>query len=63
MNRQHGTRAVASAVLAAAFSGTAWADECRHSHWGADDEIGSANLITAEVGAGGVQAHQDRQDL
>ncbi|MDE0690958.1 MAG: cyclase family protein [Gammaproteobacteria bacterium] len=48
MNRQHGTRVVASALLAAAFGGAAWADECQHSHWGADDEIGSANLITAE---------------
>ena len=35
-------------VIASAISVLAVAQECQHSRWGAADEIGNANLITAE---------------
>ncbi|MBO0333527.1 cyclase family protein [Sneathiella sp. CAU 1612] len=40
--------AAATAVSLALFAGTALAEDCKPSKWGADDEIGSANLVTPE---------------
>jgi len=40
--------AAATAVSLALFAGTALAGDCKPSKWGADDEIGSANLVTPE---------------
>ncbi len=43
------SRILLSAGLAVAMTaGTAVAQECKPSKWGADDEIGSANLVTPE---------------
>lgn len=36
------------ALAAMAFAGSALAQECEHSHWGAEDRMGSANLVTPE---------------
>ena len=40
--------AAATAVSLVLFAGPALAQECQPSKWGADDEIGSANLVTPE---------------
>ena len=43
------SRILLGAGLAVAMTaGTAAAQECKPSKWGADDEIGSANLVTPE---------------
>jgi len=43
------TLAAAAAAAAAAFlSGAAFAEDCKPSKWGADDEIGAANYVTPE---------------
>ncbi len=39
---------VALTLAGAAFANPVLASECAPSRWGADDEIGNANLITAD---------------
>jgi kynurenine formamidase len=41
-------RIAMSAAIASVMAGAAFAAECTPSKWGADDEIGSANLVTPE---------------
>ncbi|TYO88856.1 cyclase family protein [Oceanicella actignis] len=43
-------RSIAACIAAAALmaGGAALADDCAHSKWGPEDEIGSANLVTPE---------------
>ncbi len=43
-----GSSGVVAAAVVLSFAGTAIAEECKPSKWGADDQIGAANLITPE---------------
>ncbi|WP_340239281.1 cyclase family protein [Sulfitobacter pontiacus] len=42
------TKIIATAVSIGAGASAAWAQDCDHSHWGPDDQLGSANLISTE---------------
>ena len=42
------TKIIATAVSIGVGASTAWAQDCDHSHWGPDDQLGSANLISTE---------------
>ncbi|MFT6885364.1 MAG: hypothetical protein ACJAWZ_001562, partial [Paracoccaceae bacterium] len=39
--------AITAGIVSVMAASSAWA-ECKHSKWGAEDEIGSANLVTPE---------------
>lgn len=43
-----GSSGLVAAAVVLSFAGTAIAEECKPSKWGADDQIGAANLITPE---------------
>jgi len=42
------TKIIATAVSIGVGASAAWAQDCDHSHWGPDDQLGSANLISTE---------------
>jgi len=42
------TKIIATALSIGVGASTAWAQDCDHSHWGPDDQLGSANLISTE---------------
>ena len=42
------TKIIATAVSIGVGASAAWAQDCDHSHWGPDDHLGSANLISTE---------------
>ncbi|OAN80227.1 polyketide cyclase [Sulfitobacter pontiacus] len=42
------TKIIATAVSIGVGASAAWAQGCDHSHWGPDDQLGSANLISTE---------------
>jgi len=48
MTKKTGIGGLVAAGLILGFAGTALAEECTPSQWGADDQIGAANLITPE---------------
>ncbi|MAS43409.1 MAG: polyketide cyclase [Rhodobacteraceae bacterium] len=48
MSLKNHARIAFAAIAALAFAGSAVAQDCAPSKWGADDEIGSANLVTPE---------------
>ncbi len=43
-----GNSGLVAAAVVLSFAGTAIAEECKPSKWGADDQIGAANMITPE---------------
>ncbi|HBU55961.1 MULTISPECIES: cyclase family protein [Sulfitobacter] len=42
------TKIIATALSIGVGASAAWAQDCDHSHWGPDDQLGSANLISTE---------------
>ena len=42
------TKIIATALSIGFGASAAWAQDCDHSHWGPDDQLGSANLISTE---------------
>ena len=42
------TKIIAPALSIGVGASAAWAQDCDHSHWGPDDQLGSANLISTE---------------
>ncbi|WP_340270904.1 cyclase family protein [Sulfitobacter pontiacus] len=42
------TKIIATAVSIGVGASAAWAQDCDHSHWGPEDQLGSANLISTE---------------
>ncbi len=42
------TKIIATALSIGVGASAAWAQDCDHSHWGPEDQLGSANLISTE---------------